>query len=58
MDLINPFKAALGRGEVQIGLWLAMAAPYTAELCANAGRRYGGFRPYRRGSAFLKDVAT
>ena len=37
MELRNPFKAALGRSEVQIGLWLAMAAPYTAELCANAG---------------------
>ena len=33
----NPFKLALRRGQAQIGLWLAMAAPYTAELCANAG---------------------
>jgi len=37
MDLTNRFKQALARQEVQIGLWLAMAAPYTAELCAGAG---------------------
>ena len=33
----NPFKAALARGETQIGLWLSMAQPYTAEVCATAG---------------------
>lgn len=33
----NPFKAALARGEQQIGLWLSMADPYCAELCATAG---------------------
>jgi len=33
----NPFKARLQRGEPLIGLWLAMAQPYTAELCAGAG---------------------
>ncbi|MBL8350135.1 MAG: 4-hydroxy-2-oxoheptanedioate aldolase [Burkholderiaceae bacterium] len=33
----NPFKAALGRGEKVIGLWLSMANPYTAEICATAG---------------------
>ncbi|HLN24975.1 MAG TPA: 4-hydroxy-2-oxoheptanedioate aldolase [Patescibacteria group bacterium] len=37
MDLTNRFKDALARRELQIGLWLAMAAPYTAELCAGAG---------------------
>jgi 4-hydroxy-2-oxoheptanedioate aldolase len=33
----NPFKAALARGEPQIGLWLSMAQPYSAEICASAG---------------------
>jgi len=33
----NPFKAALARGEPQIGLWLSMAQPYTTEICATAG---------------------
>ena len=33
----NPFKDALARKELQIGLWLAMASPYTAEMCAGAG---------------------
>ena len=33
----NTFKAALARGETQIGLWLSMAQPYTAEVCATAG---------------------
>ena len=33
----NGFKTALAQGRVQIGLWLAMAGPYSAELCANAG---------------------
>lgn len=33
----NPFKAALQRGEAQIGLWLSMAQPYSAEICATAG---------------------
>lgn len=33
----NAFKQALQRGETQIGLWLSLAEPYTAELCANAG---------------------
>lgn len=33
----NPFKRALQAGERQIGLWLSMAEPYTAELCAGAG---------------------
>lgn len=37
MSLHNSFKEALARDQIQIGLWLAMAAPYTAELCANAG---------------------
>ena len=33
----NPFKAALARGDTQVGLWLSMAQPYTAEVCATAG---------------------
>jgi 4-hydroxy-2-oxoheptanedioate aldolase len=35
--LHNPFKAALKAGKLQIGLWQALATPYTAEICANAG---------------------
>jgi 4-hydroxy-2-oxoheptanedioate aldolase len=35
--LANPFKAALKRGESQIGLWLAMADSYAAEICAGSG---------------------
>jgi 4-hydroxy-2-oxoheptanedioate aldolase len=38
MDLpINSFKRALGGGRPQIGLWLSLADPYCAELCAGAG---------------------
>jgi 4-hydroxy-2-oxoheptanedioate aldolase len=33
----NNFKAALKRAEAQIGLWLSLANPYTAEICATAG---------------------
>jgi 4-hydroxy-2-oxoheptanedioate aldolase len=33
----NRFKARLSRNELQIGLWLALASPYSAELCAGAG---------------------
>ena len=33
----NPFKAAIARGEKVIGLWLSMAHPYSAEICATAG---------------------
>jgi 4-hydroxy-2-oxoheptanedioate aldolase len=33
----NLFKKALARGEVQIGLWQALADPYAAELCAGSG---------------------
>lgn len=33
----NSFKAALARGDKVIGLWLSMANPYTAEICATAG---------------------
>jgi 4-hydroxy-2-oxoheptanedioate aldolase len=31
------FKARLLQNELQIGLWLALASPYSAELCAGAG---------------------
>ena len=34
---LNTFKAALVAGRPQIGLWLGLANPVTADLCANAG---------------------
>ncbi len=33
----NAFKAALARGEPQIGLWLSLANAYSAEVCASSG---------------------
>src|SRR6202034_2084503 len=33
----NHFKRALREGRTQIGMWLALANPYTAEVCATAG---------------------
>lgn len=33
----NRFKAGLAAGQLQLGLWLALADPYAAELCANCG---------------------
>ncbi|MES2183193.1 MAG: 4-hydroxy-2-oxoheptanedioate aldolase [Pseudomonadota bacterium] len=33
----NTFKSALARGELQVGLWLALADAYAAELCAGCG---------------------
>ena len=33
----NPFKRGLREGRTQIGMWLALANPYTAEICATAG---------------------
>ena len=36
-SLLNPFKQALAEGRPQIGLWLGLADPYSAELCAGAG---------------------
>ena len=33
----NGFKAALRRGEAQIGLWMGLADPYVAELLATTG---------------------
>ena len=33
----NRFKAALKANQVQVGLWLGLANPYSAELLANAG---------------------
>ncbi len=33
----NSFKAAIARRETQIGLWVAMANPYSAEIVAGAG---------------------
>ncbi len=35
--ITNRFKAALRDGQRQIGLWLAMADPYSAEICAGSG---------------------
>ncbi|WP_133491314.1 4-hydroxy-2-oxoheptanedioate aldolase [Alcanivorax sp. 24] len=38
MDMpVNTFKRALLQGVPQIGLWLGLAHPYSAELAANAG---------------------
>jgi 4-hydroxy-2-oxoheptanedioate aldolase len=34
---LNAFKAALAAGRPQIGLWQALASPYTAEICAGSG---------------------
>ncbi|WP_137819116.1 4-hydroxy-2-oxoheptanedioate aldolase [Pseudomonas sp. 2FG] len=34
---INSFKQRLASGQAQIGLWLGLADPYSAELAANAG---------------------
>ncbi len=34
---VNPFKRALAERRPQIGLWLAMAHPYPAEIVAGAG---------------------
>lgn len=33
----NTFKAAIQRGQQQVGLWLSMADGYAAEVCATAG---------------------
>jgi len=33
----NPFKNALAKGEVQIGLWLSTATSYMAEIAATSG---------------------
>jgi 4-hydroxy-2-oxoheptanedioate aldolase len=35
--LENRFKAALGQGRRQVGLWQALANAYTTEICAGAG---------------------
>lgn len=34
---MNTFIASLGDGPAKIGLWQALANPYTAEICAGAG---------------------
>ncbi|MCF3639952.1 HpcH/HpaI aldolase/citrate lyase family protein [Rhizobium sp. TRM95111] len=33
----NPFKAALGRGEFQLGLWAALGSAYAVEILAGSG---------------------
>ena len=33
----NPFKNALEQGRLQLGLWLALADAYAAEICASCG---------------------
>lgn len=35
--MINPFKQKLAAGAPQIGLWVALANSYSAEICAGAG---------------------
>jgi len=37
VETTNGFKAALSRGDTVYGLWLALADPYAAEVCAGAG---------------------
>lgn len=34
---VNPMKSALKEGRLQVGLWLGLANPYTAELAAGSG---------------------
>lgn len=34
---VNAFKHALAAGRPQIGVWLGLASPYSAELCAGIG---------------------
>jgi 4-hydroxy-2-oxoheptanedioate aldolase len=34
---LNPFKQAIQNKQPQIGLWLGLADPYCAEICAGAG---------------------
>ena len=34
---LNPFKQALEQGRAQIGLWVALASPYSTELIAGVG---------------------
>lgn len=34
---VNPFKQAMARGQAQIGLWLGLADPYSAEIIAGTG---------------------
>jgi 4-hydroxy-2-oxoheptanedioate aldolase len=34
---VNAFKQAIAEARPQIGLWQALASPYTAEICAGAG---------------------
>jgi 4-hydroxy-2-oxoheptanedioate aldolase len=34
---MNGFKTAIAAGRPQIGLWQALASPYTAEICAGSG---------------------
>lgn len=35
--MTNAFKAAIAAGRPQIGLWQALASPYSLEICAGAG---------------------
>lgn len=34
---MNAFKQAIAEAKTQIGMWQALAVPYTAEICAGAG---------------------
>ena len=36
-SILNPFKQALQARRTQIGLWLSLADPYSAELLAGTG---------------------
>jgi 2-keto-3-deoxy-L-rhamnonate aldolase RhmA len=35
--MTSTFKTALARGDKQVGLWLSMGQPYSAEICASTG---------------------
>ncbi len=37
LSMKNAFKAQLAAGAQQIGCWLGLASPYTAEIMAGAG---------------------
>lgn len=45
-------------GEVPEGRAMQHIDEHLTRLCAASGRLYGGIRPYRRGSAFLRDPAS
>ena len=54
----NPFKAAIAKGELQIGCWLGLADAYVAEISASAKpqcRRSPSTMRGRRASEIRRD---